>query len=200
MDIISSHVALLASQNIFFACLIVYAATIFLGNIGAFTSLWVAFQGGLGPWGVPFVLIAVFAANVTGDTLWYTLGRTLRATRFGNWLKRRAPNHEKIEAHVVKRGPRWMLIGKFAYGSNFPIIFAIGWTRLPFPQFFRRSLLAIAIWLPVILGVSYGLYSSLSPLAAVQTIKHFEILFLAALVAFIVLQYILAKIIKKDIS
>lgn len=197
VDTFIAQIAAFAGHNLFLAYLVIYCATIFLGNIGAFVSLWVAFSGAFGAWGVPGVLIAAFAANVTGDLIWYSMGRKLRSTRFGNWLKRRAPNHEKIEAHVAERGPRWMLFAKFAYGSNFPIIFALGWTRLPFPQFFRRSLLAIAIWLPIILGVSYGLYSSLSPLAAIATIKHFELLFLAGLVAFIVLQYVLAKIVGK---
>ena len=197
MDILSSHVALLAGQNIFLAYLLVYLATIFLGNIGAFASFWVAFQGGLGPWGVPGVLVGAFAANVTGDMLWYAMGRTLRATRFGGWIKNRFPNHGKFDGHIERKGPRWMLFAKFAYGSNFPIIFSLGWAQYDFKKFFRRSLLAIAVWLPAILGISYGLYSSLSPLAAVQTIKHFEVLFLAGLVAFIILQYILARIIAK---
>jgi membrane protein DedA with SNARE-associated domain len=197
VDIISSQFAALASQNIFLAYLIVYVATIFLGNIGAFTSFWVAFQGGLGTWGVPGVIIAAFAANVSGDLLWYAMGRTLRATRLGAWIKRRFPNHEKFDEHIAERGPRWMLFAKFAYGSNFPILFSLGWARFPFHRFFRRSLLAIALWLPIIIGVSYGLYSSLSPLAAIATIKHFEVLFLAGLVGFIILQIILGKIIGK---
>jgi membrane protein DedA with SNARE-associated domain len=197
MDALTSQVAALAGHNLLLAYLVVYLATIFLGNIGAFLALWAAFQGGLGAWGVPAVLVAAFAANVTGDILWYSMGRWLRTTRFGTWIKRRAPQHEKIETHVAERGPRWMLFAKFAYGSNFPIIFAIGWTRLPFGRFFRRSLLAIAIWLPVILGVSYGLYSSLSPLAALIEIKHFELLFLAALILFIILQFALVRFFEK---
>lgn len=198
MDIISSQVALLAGHNLFLACLIIYVATIFLGNIGAFVSLWIAFEGALGAWGVLLVLLIAFCANVTGDILWYSLGRRLRTTRFGNWLKSRIKNHEKIEAHVSEKGPRWMLFAKFAYGSNFPILFLLGWTRLSFPRFFRRSLLAIAIWLPIILGVSYGLYSGLAPLAsAIATLKDFELLFLAGLILFIIAQLVLTKILRK---
>lgn len=194
MDTLSSQVAALAIQNIALACFIVYLATIFLGNIGAFTSLWIAFQGGLGPFGVLLVLAIAFCANVTGDILWYSLGRGLRRTRFGNWIHNRIPHHEKIESRIARDGRRWMLFAKFAYGSNFPILFLLGWTQTNFEKFFRRSLLAIAIWIPVILGVSYALYSTVSPLAAVATLKHFELLFLAALILFIVLQYLITKI------
>lgn len=197
MDILSTQVASLAGQNIFLAYLIIYGATIFFGNIGAFISLWVTFQGGLGIWGILFTLIAIFAANVSGDLLWYTMGRTLRTTRLGGWIKNRFPNHGKFDDHIERNGPRWMLFAKFVYGSNFPIIFSLGWAGYPLPRFFRRSLLAIALWLPIIVGVSYGLYSSLSPLAGVAEIKHFEILLLAALVAFFLLQYGIAKIVER---
>ena len=202
MDLLSSQVAALAGQNIFLAYLIVYLAAIFIGNIGVFVALWVAFQGGFGAWGVPFTLLAAACGNLTGDTLWYTMGRTLRMTRAGNWLRTRSGLYrrhgEKIEARVTERGRRWMLFGKFAYGTNFPIIFAIGWSRLPYRAFLRRSLLAVTLWLPVILGVSYGLYSGLAPLgAAIATVKEFEVAFLVGLAGFIVLQYFLAKIVAK---
>jgi membrane protein DedA with SNARE-associated domain len=199
MDTLVAQVAALASQNIVLAYLIIYVAVIFLGNIGAFVAFWIAFQGGLGAWGVPFVIVGAFAANVTGDLLWYSLGRGLRVTRFGNWLKHRTKLYkrhgERLESHVERKGRRWMLFAKFAYGSNFPILFSLGWIQLPFRQFFRRSLLAIALWLPVILGVSYGLYASLSPLAAIADIKQFEIYFLIGLVLFIILQWLLGKIV-----
>jgi len=184
----------LAGQNPFLAYFIIYLAIIFLGNLGAFAALWVAFQGALGAWGVPLTLIAGYCANLSGDALWYGMGRWLRSTRLGNWIKRRAPHHEKIEAHITQRGRRWMLFAKFAYGSNFPIIFTIGWTRMDFRSFFRRAMLAAAIWLPVILGLSYGLYSGLAPLAAaISTLKDFELLFLAALALFIIIQFALAR-------
>jgi membrane protein DedA with SNARE-associated domain len=197
MDVFSSAATAFASQHLVLAYLIAYGATIFLGNIGAFISLWLAFQGALGAWGIPGVLIVAFAANVTGDMLWYSLGRGLRSTRVGAWIKRRFPNHGRFDDHIVERGPRWMLFAKFAYGTNFPILFSLGWAQFPFRRFIRRSLLAIAIWLPVILGVSFGLYSSLSPLAAVLTLRRLEIIFLVALVAFVVLQWAVGRVIEK---
>lgn len=197
MDPLSSQFIVLASQNLVLAYLIVYAATIFFGNIGAFAALWIAFQGAFGAWGVPGVLVAAFAANVTGDCLWYSIGRGMRAARLGSWIKNRFPNHGRFDERIGRRGPRWMLFAKFAYGSNFPILFSLGWAEYDFRRFIRRSLLAIALWLPIILGISYGLYASLSPLAAVATIKHLEVLFLVGLVTFIILQYAIAKIIAK---
>jgi membrane protein DedA with SNARE-associated domain len=199
VDAFLSHLGLLGSQNILLACLVVYAATIFFGNIAAFTSLWIAFEGSFGPWGVLLVLVAMTCAGLTGDTLWFSLGRLLRKTRVGRWMKNRIPNHEKIEQHLEQNGRRWMLFGKFAYGSNVPVIFSIGWSGMvPFRVFFRNSLLAVSIWLPVLLGVSYALHSGLAPLAsAVRTVRDLEVLFLVALVLFILVQYGLAKVVER---
>jgi membrane protein DedA with SNARE-associated domain len=198
MDGISSQLALLASHDLLAVCAVIYGSTIFLGNIAAFTSLWVAFGGTLGVWGVPCTIVAIFAANVSGDILWYSMGRGLRTTRLGRWIRGRIPNHENIESHVAGNGLRWMLFAKFVYGSNFPIIFSLGWSRVPFHSFFRRSLQAIALWLPLILGVSYGLYSGLAPLAvAISDVRTVEILFLLGLVLFIVVQYVLVGVFKR---
>lgn len=197
MSGVFDNLGLFASQNLLLAYFIVYVSTIFLGNISAFTSFWFAFQGGLGPFGVPFVILAVFLAHITGDLLWYSMGRTLRETRFGNWVRRRLPGHEKIEAHIERRGKRWMIFSKFVYGSNFPIVFSIGWMKIDFKKFFKNSLLAVSLWLPILIGLSYALFSSLSPLRAVATFKNFEEVFLIALVLFLVFDYLLVKVVRK---
>jgi len=76
-----ADIGLLASQNLFLAYFIIYIATIFLGNISAFASFWIVFQGYFGMWGVPFLILTIFLADVTGDLLWYALGRATRDTR-----------------------------------------------------------------------------------------------------------------------
>jgi membrane protein DedA with SNARE-associated domain len=183
-----------AGQNFILACLLVYLTAIFIGSIASFTSFWVALEGSFGPWGVPTILVVVLCAAISGDLIWYTMGRTLRATRLGEWIRHRIPGHEKLESHIDHRGSRWILASKFVYGS-FPIIFTVGWTRMPFPRFFRNSLLAILLWLPVVFSVSYALYASLAPLtAAVTTVRDFELLFLMGLLLFLAAQYGLVRL------
>lgn len=198
MDAFLSHISLFASHNIVSAYVIVYLGTIFLGNIAAFTSLWLAFKGVFGAWGVLAVIFSMLLAGVTGDVIWYFMGRKLRETGLGNWFKRRMPGHATFENHIERRGLRYMLFAKFLVGSNFPLIFSIGWTRrLPFRTFFKNSLLALVIWMPIILGVSYGLYASLSPLAALQsTFKELELL-VGGIAFFIILQYALLAAFRK---
>jgi membrane protein DedA with SNARE-associated domain len=181
----------------FLAYFIIYIATIFLGNISAFAAFWIVFRGVLGFWGVPFLIVAIFAANVSGDLLWYSLGRALRDTRFGNFVKNHLPRHEKIERAVQKNGTSWMITAKFLYASSLPVIFSIGWAKIGFRKFIRTSLLSVAIWLPILSGLSYGLFSGLSPLLAVSIFKKFEVALIIGLALFITADYFLAKLFRK---
>ena len=192
-----SNLGLLAGQNLFLAYFIIYIATIFLGNISAFASFWIVFHGYLGAWGVPFLIITIFLANTTGDLLWYSLGRASRETRAGNWIKDHLPWHGRVEQALHRNGRGWMFLSKFAYASSFPVIFSIGWTGMEFKKFFRNSILSILTWLPVLLGLSYGLVSGLSPLRAVSIFRNFEVVFFVGLALFIFLDYFLAKIVAR---
>ncbi len=197
MSVILTNLGLLASQNMFLAYFIIYIATIFLGNISAFAAFWVVFHGVLGFWGVPLLILTIFAADISGDLLWYSLGRALRDTRFGNFVKNHLRHHEKIERSVQKNGAGWIIMAKFLYASAFPVIFLIGWTRIKFKKFFKTSLLSVAIWLPILAGLAYGLFSGLSPLGAVSIFKHFELILLIGLVIFFVADYFIAKLARK---
>ena len=65
---------------------------------------------------------------------------------------------------------------------------------MPFKKFFRNSLISIAIWLPILLGLAYGVTSGLSPLRTVSLFRNFELTFFAGLVIFIFLNYLIAKL------
>lgn len=195
-----TNIGLLAGQNPFLAYFIIYLVTIFLGNISAFASLWLALRGYLGTWGVPWILLTIFAAEATGDLLWYALGRTLRETRFGNFVKNHLPGHSKIEQNLERNGRNWIFLSKFLYGSTFPIIFLVGWTKTDFKKFFQTSLVALLLWLPILTGLAYGLIFSLTPLGAIAAFKvifkKFEFVFFFGLGLFVVADYFLAKAFK----
>lgn len=186
----------MASQNLFLAYFIIYLATIFFGNVSSFVSFWVVYQGGhFGPWGIPLLIPTIFLANVTGDLFWYSLGRGTRDTRFGHWVKRHLPWHERIERALTRNGKKWIFLSKFIYASSFPVLFSVGWTNMEFKKFFRNSVLSILTWLPVLFGLAYGLASGLSPLRAVTLFRDFEFTFFVGLGLFIFLDYLLAKVI-----
>jgi len=197
MSTVLGSLGFIAGQNMFLAYFIVYIATIFLGNISAFAAFWVAFHGILGFWGIPFLVITIFAANVSGDLLWYSLGRALRNTRFGSFVKNHLPRHEKIERAIQKNGINWMIIAKVLYASSFPIVFSVGWARIKFKRFVKTSLLSVIIWLPILSGLAYGLFSGLSPLRAVSVFKRFEVVLIIGLVLFVIADYFVAKLLRK---
>ncbi len=200
MSAILTTLGLLASQNMFLAYFIIYIATIFLGNISAFAAFWAVFHGALGFWGVPLLIVTIFVADVSGDLLWYSLGQALRDTRFGNFVKNHLRHHEKIERAVQKNGAGWIIMSKFLYASAFPVIFLTGWAKMEFGKFIKTSLLSIAIWLPILSGLAYGLFSGLSPLRAVSIFKRFEVVLITGLVLFVVADYFIARLARKVIG
>jgi len=137
-----SNLGVLASQNQQLAYLIIYIGTIFFGNISAFISFWLVLSGAFGAWGIPVLLLVLFCAILSGDFIWYGLGKGLHDTRIGYFFRNRfASQHEKVARALLKNGRSWILVSKFLYASSFPIIFMAGWINLPAKKFFRTSTL-----------------------------------------------------------
>jgi membrane protein DedA with SNARE-associated domain len=184
-------VAGLVGQNPVVAYFIIYVATIFLGNISAFVSFWVIFEIHFGLIGLLCLVLTIFLSDMTGDLLWYSLGRMLRDTRFGLWMETHLPGHAKIEAMLQERGQRWLFLSKFVLGFAPPVVFSIGWSGMEFKTFFKNSILSIVLWLPVLTALAYGIVSGLAPLAA-SNFRRVEWVFLGGFVLFIILDYVIA--------
>ena len=190
-------IGVIAGHNLILTYASFYLAIIFLGNIGIFAGLLVVTEGRLGPWGILFFLVTVFAAEISGDLAWYSLGRMLRGTRAGEFLKNHIPHHTKIENHLQKNCRRWIFLSKFLYGTTFPITFMVGWSKVNFKKFFEVSVLAIFIAVPPILLIALALIQSVSYLKAVTSLHRFEWLFAVAFVIFIACDIAFAKTVKK---
>ncbi len=195
MSHIVFNIGLLASQNRILAYFIIYLSTIIIGNLSAFASSWIAFGGYLGAWGVPTLILVVIMANLTGDMLWYSLGRGLRNTRPGNWIRNRLPGwHDRIERAFKTNGRKWIVLSKFVYATAFPVIFSAGWTQMPFRRFLKSSLTSVFIWMPILFGMAFGIFSGLSPLGTVSIFRDFEILLLVGICLFALADYLIARI------
>ena len=188
-----TNVGLLASQNHFLAYFIIYFATIFLGNIASFAGFWLALSGSLGNWGVPLLMATICFSEITGDLLWYGLGRTLRDTNFGNFVKNHLPKHEKIEAALHKKKRFWIFISKYIFAASFPIIFMVGWARVDFKKFWRTSLLSIVTWVPFLSFLAFVLIAGVSPLGAVDAFKQIEKRFFISIMLFLVVDFVLSR-------
>ncbi len=200
MDSLTVTLAAFAAQHAILSYLAIYLVTIFGGTVAAFIAFWLGLSGIFPGWHFVFLFLIIFAALATGDCLWYLAGRSLKNTHFGEWVKHHIPGHAKTEALLERRGKHLLYISKLAYGSAGPVMFMLGWTGMPFGQFLRNALFSVAIMLGIIFGIAYGLFSGFSPLAALTTFKHIELLFLAACLIFFLAEYGLAKIIKRLLS
>lgn len=188
-------VAATVAKNPFGAYFIIYLATIFLGNISAFVSFWIIFETNFGAVGFLFLVLTIFLSDMTGDLLWFFLGRSLRGTRFGLWIETHLPGHARAEAMVQRKGRRWLFLSKFVIGFAPPVIFSIGWSGMNFKTFYKNSLLSIIVWLPVLVGLAYGIVSGLAPFADAD-MRKIEWAAIGGFVIFIILDYAIARIVK----
>ncbi len=192
-------VASTAGQNPLLAYSVIYLATIFLGNISAFVGLWIIFEANFGIVGFLGLILAVFLSDMTGDLLWYSLGRSLRGTRFGLWVETHIPGHDKAETMCQKKGVRWLFLSKFVIGFAPPVIFSIGWSGLDFRTFLKNSIFSILLWLPVLVGLAYGIIVGLAPLSG-GDIEKFELVAAAGLILFIALDFVVASSIRAFVN
>lgn len=174
------------------AYFIIYLATIFLGNISAFVGFWIMFEAHFGIIGFLGLILTIFLSDMTGDLLWYSLGRLLRGTRFGLWVETHIPGHAKAEIMCQQKGTRWLFLSKFIVGFAPPVVFSIGWSGTDFKTFYKNSLLSILLWLPVLVGIAYGIVLGLAPLAAVD-IRRIEWVATGGLILFIALDCAIAS-------
>jgi len=188
-------VAEVVGKNPIGAYFIIYLATIFLGNVSAFVSFWIIFEANFGILGFLVLVLVVFLSDMTGDLLWYSLGRSLRGTRFGLWMETHIPGHAKAEAMVQRKGRQWLFLSKFVLGFAPPVVFSIGWSGMDFKTFYKNSLLSIILWLPILMLLSYGIVSGLAPLAATD-LRKLEWLAAGGFLLFIILDYAIAKGVK----
>lgn len=193
MEAFISQLTFFLRHNIVTVFPLIYFATILGGNILAFTIFWVGFAANFGGWRIVAVFGVVALAEVSGDLVWFSIGRLSRNTAFGNWVKSHLPGHDHVEDILHSQGKKLLYLSKFAYGSAAVVIFSLGWSGMRLKTFLKNSALSVVIGLPVVFFLAYGLFSGLSPITAVTQFKHLEILFLIAIVSFFVLQWLLSK-------
>ncbi len=191
---------LLATQNYFLAYLIIFISAIFIGDIAVFPVLWLVVKGFLGSTGPSLFIITIFTAGISGDLLWYSLGRLLRDTKLGSFIKNHIPRNEKIEKHIQSRTGKWIILSKIIPWSNFPIIFMLGWFKINFKKFIKIDVMAILTWLIIFIAISYSLIAGLGglgPLKSQETFERLERLLLPGVAIFFLINYLGKKIIEK---
>lgn len=198
MNNYANEIAAIVGQNTFTAYLFIYVGTIFFGNVASFASFWLAYAGVFGKYGVLSMLGMMLFADITGDILWYSLGRALRDTRPGNWVKGKLPRPmQKFEEYVEHHQTRLVALSKFIMGSSFFIMVSVGWARMDFNAFLRTTARSIVVWAVILLALSYGLFSAFNLVGAKTVFHKLEVMLGAGIAAFLLLDFLISYGVRK---
>jgi membrane protein DedA with SNARE-associated domain len=186
-------------HNYFLASIFLYLSIVFLGNIASFAAFWIVIVGNqIGRIGLITVLILTYLGDVSGDFLWFNLGKFLRGTKIGDFILKKASNHnQKFEEIISKNGFGWFKFSKFFLGSSPYIAFALGWSGANIKKFLKTSLIFTAIWTPIFFFISLGIIFGLLPFGSIGFLKKIEWLFILGIILFIIIQLIMSYLFKK---
>ncbi len=178
--------------------IVLYFSIIILGNAVALSAFLLAFLGGLGPSGLLFVIITVTLADLGGDSLWFTLGKTLHGTKVGNFIKNHLPNHDLIYKHIHEDSLKWLYLSKFISSITAPFLFLLGWSQnVSFKKFFEANVKTTVFWVVILLVATVIIGSGLLPFASAKFFRHLEVMGGTIVVLVIALQFLLKYLTKK---
>jgi membrane protein DedA with SNARE-associated domain len=106
------------------------------------------------------VLLSGILGAVIGDNIGYWFGRHYGQSaiqRYGHKVFITPARLEKAKAFVARYGPYGVFISRFVPGLRFMAGPIAGSAGMPFPQFFIANLLGGLIYVPLSVGVGYGL-------------------------------------------
>jgi len=188
----------LIKENYFIASIFLYLSIVFLGNIAVFVALWIAVINKIGSLGILGILVLTYLGDVSGDFLWFNLGKLLKGTKIGFFiLKHLAHQNNKFENAFLKNGLRWFIISKFFYGAP-QIAFSLGWSKYDIKKVMKVSFIASAFWAPILFGLSFGIIFGTLPLKNINFLNNLEwIFFIIGIIGFIFTEILISKLIKK---
>ena len=188
----------LIKENYFIASIFLYLSIIFLGNIASFIAFWIVIINKIGAFGILGILILTYLGDVSGDILWFNLGKLLKGTKIGFFvLKHLAHQNNKFENAFLKNGLRWFVISKFFYGSSPLIAFSLGWSNYNIKKVIKISAITTAFWVPILFGLSFGIIFGILPLKNINFLNKLEWIFIIGIIAFIFTEILISKLIKK---
>lgn len=86
------------------------------------------------------VYIVVVAADITGDFIYYAIGRWGRENfinRWGKYIGLNTEKIEKLEGYFEKHTKKTLIFGKLSHAVGAPILVAAGIVKLPLWEFIR---------------------------------------------------------------
>ena len=180
------------------AYIVLYFSVIIFGNAVAFSAFILAFLGGLGKWGMLLVTLTVILADLSGDTLWFTLGKKLRDTRTGNFIKRHLPHHDLIQKHLHEDSLKWLYVSKFVSSVTAPFLFLMGWSQnVSWKKFLEANLKTTIFWVLILLTASTIIGSGLLPFVSAESLRKIEVTITIVVVVIIIFELLMKYLSRK---
>lgn len=152
-------------------------------------------------------IIAGLAGLFVGELFIYTLGKTLRGTRFGwkFYRKMKTNRHVQVYTYYLKQNTaRVLFVAKFLPGMNALTLLLLGWTKTKWGRFLKIYIPCALFWFGTTSVIAYFISSGLYYLRASHTFKDVEFIILGIIVLFFITEYIIKRIINssapKDIN
>ncbi|MEI7498371.1 MAG: DedA family protein [Candidatus Falkowbacteria bacterium] len=112
----------------------------------------------LGNFNFWYVLVVVVLGDLTGDSMYYAIGRWGKETfikRWGKYLGITADRVLRIEKHFGEHSGKTLLTGKLTHGIGAIFLVAAGLAKMPFGKYFWYNVLATIPKSLVLIFVGY---------------------------------------------
>lgn len=135
-------------------------------------SMYLIVNGYLG-WG-GFIMAIIIGVTAYETTL-YSIGRFAKNGPVGRFIKRKIPNHEKLERSLRGHATMLLFLSKFVMYLNSAVVILSGWTKLPVKKFVRVRALANIFWFLVLGTITYLAMSGYMLIDHKKFLRNFEI-------------------------
>lgn len=130
-----------------------------------------------------FAYFIIIAGDLTGDSIYYALGRYGRSKivqRWGHRIGLTEARAQKVDNHFDKHADKTLILGKLAFSLEVPVIFSAGLARYPYRRFLGYMTLGA---MPKTLSLMLlGYFFGFSIAGAQHSLRYATIGSLAALV------------------
>ena len=142
--------------------------------------------------------LVLVSGDVTGDSIYYAIGRWSKGIIFGKWGRFLGITKERIgqlETYFYHHKAKSLFIGKWSHAVGAPILAAAGLARVPYGEFLAINFLAT---LPkTLLLLLIGFYFGRS-YKRIATYLDYTAILMIALAFLLVILYIVMRMISKN--
>ncbi len=173
--------------------IILYPIMVIEGPIITVIAGYLVYIGKLNAYLTYLILVA---GDVTGDTIYYFLGKYSKNSIFCIWKNVRGSKEgqvKNIENYIRKHIIKTLLIGKWSHGIGAPILMATGMSRISYIKFFIISLLTTMPKTLLLLLCGYYLGKSYTKIRTLASYLDYFGLGTITILFLIILFYLLIK-------